>query len=80
MAGDGDGSLFETQWPNATANPTLNSSVSPRKLTGNGGSYVERHLDTTVILYCDGHVKSVKLDGLADKRNNLLYLFTVQDD
>jgi prepilin-type processing-associated H-X9-DG protein len=28
----------------------------------------ERHLDTTNILYCDGHVKAVKFDKLLEKQ------------
>ena len=30
----------------------------------NEGSTVERHLETTNVLFCDGHVKSMKMDAL----------------
>ncbi len=40
----------------------------------------ERHLSTTNVLYCDGHVKAQKLETLADKRSNVMYLFTIEDD
>jgi prepilin-type N-terminal cleavage/methylation domain-containing protein/prepilin-type processing-associated H-X9-DG protein len=40
----------------------INSSVSPRTLD----TYAERHLDTINILYCDGHVKSAKLNRIAE--------------
>jgi prepilin-type N-terminal cleavage/methylation domain-containing protein/prepilin-type processing-associated H-X9-DG protein len=48
---------------------------------------VERHLGTTNVLYCDGHVKSVALDKLLEKTTNAYSAtykaytaFTVQDD
>lgn len=42
---------------------------------------VERHLDTTNILFCDGHVKALKLDALAKRNsNNVMSAFTVEDD
>jgi len=36
----------------------------------------ERHLQTTNVLWADGHVKAVKLDALVATRNNIQYLFT----
>jgi prepilin-type N-terminal cleavage/methylation domain-containing protein/prepilin-type processing-associated H-X9-DG protein len=47
----------------------------PKRLgnTGSGdlneGSAVERHLDTTNTLFCDGHVKSMKMDTLKQVGN-----------
>ncbi|RYX81626.1 DUF1559 domain-containing protein [bacterium] len=42
---------------------------------------VERHLSTAPILFCDGHVKSVRLDNLAKKNAAGAYpAFTIQDD
>jgi prepilin-type N-terminal cleavage/methylation domain-containing protein/prepilin-type processing-associated H-X9-DG protein len=42
------------------------------------------HLDTTNVLYCDGHVKAVKLDSLAETHNvggnNVMWQFTIEDD
>ncbi len=44
----------------------------------------ERHLDTTNVLWCDGHVKAMKLDEL-DKTKTIggvevNYYWTRQDD
>ena len=70
---------FETQWPNAAGNPTI-STTTPRTLE----QVIERHLDTTVALYCDGHVKSSKLDALARTKtigsDQVMTAFTIQDD
>jgi prepilin-type N-terminal cleavage/methylation domain-containing protein len=78
-AADGNGA-FEFTWIGAAppfANPTI-SNTTPRTL----GNIVERHLDTTVVLYTDGHVKSLKLDALARTNgpNNVISALTVQDD
>jgi prepilin-type N-terminal cleavage/methylation domain-containing protein/prepilin-type processing-associated H-X9-DG protein len=72
-------------WTNATANPPV-STPSPRQLQ----NIVERHLDTTGILFCDGHVKSLKLDVLAKTTSlvdpvdgstkNVMTIFTIEDD
>jgi len=54
--------------PTAFGGMTLNTTVSPRRLVRTGGfsaDIVERHLDTTNVLYTDGHVKAVKLDAIA---------------
>jgi prepilin-type N-terminal cleavage/methylation domain-containing protein len=43
-----------------------------------------RHLDTTVVLYTDGHVKSQKINSLVARRSSnnptVLAAFTMQDD
>ncbi|HVF09849.1 MAG TPA: DUF1559 domain-containing protein [Abditibacteriaceae bacterium] len=51
---------------------------------------IERHLDTTNVLYCDGHVKALKLDALAKTTTltdpldgvtkNVMTVFTIEDD
>ncbi len=45
---------------------------------------VERHLDTTNVLFCDGHVKAMKLDALVKTKNvngaDVMTLFTIEDD
>jgi prepilin-type processing-associated H-X9-DG protein len=41
---------------------------------------VERHLETTCVLYCDGHVKSQKLDVLDRQVGNVKPIFTIQAD
>ena len=64
-----------------TTNPTLNPG-EPRTLAdGFGNRITERHLNTVVVLWCDGHVKSVKLDALT-KTNpaGTMSVFTVEDD
>jgi prepilin-type processing-associated H-X9-DG protein len=33
--------------------------------SGAGGAIIDRHLSTTNVLFCDGHVKSMKLDAIA---------------
>ncbi len=51
---------------------------SPRQLD----NAVERHLATTDVLWCDGHVKAVNLDTLAarDATGSFMPAFTIQDD
>ncbi len=57
--------------------PTIDSSKNPRQLQ----NIVERHLNTTSVLWCDGHVKSMKLDALAKPNaSGVLSLFTIEDD
>ena len=45
---------------------------------------VQRHLDTTNVLFCDGHVKAMKLDALTQTKtvNNapVMTIFTIEDD
>jgi prepilin-type N-terminal cleavage/methylation domain-containing protein/prepilin-type processing-associated H-X9-DG protein len=73
---DGSG-LFEFKWAGPT-NPAIVAS-SPRRLD----RIEERHLETTSILYVDGHVKSLKLDALTSKTNattGAYSAFTIADD
>ena len=75
---------------NVAENPVINGNASPRILTNAGNptgntGLSERHLDTTVLLFCDGHVKSQKLNSLVRQSttgntNGMLATFTVQDD
>lgn len=59
------------------ATPMVDASKNPRQLQ----NIVERHLDTTSVLWCDGHVKSSKLDALARPNGSkILPLFTIEDD
>ncbi len=72
----------------ATQNPVISTNLTPRVLLNAGGGttgVAERHLDTTVLLFCDGHVKSQKLDSLLKTSataptTGMLSVFTVQDD
>jgi len=51
---------------------------------------IERHLDTTNVLYCDGHVKALRLDTLARTKSlidpldgmskDVMTQFTIEDD
>ncbi len=66
-------------WPTPAANPTT-SATSPRQLQ----NIVERHLETVNTLFCDGHVKAMKLDALAKTKTigtaQVMTLFTIEDD
>ncbi len=72
-------------WTNAGANPPI-SSTSPRQLN----NIVERHLESVNTLFCDGHVKSLKLDEMARKKTlfdpldsatkDVMTLFTIEND
>jgi prepilin-type N-terminal cleavage/methylation domain-containing protein len=61
---------FQFAWENTAANPAITTHGSYKHLgiaggnDGREGAVVERHLETTAILYTDGHVKSVKLNSL----------------
>ena len=83
--GDGVGN-FELVWttPGASS-PNIVTSTTPRRLQDSFGVYlVERHLETAPILYCDGHVKAVKLDALNQRKTiasqSIATAFTVEDD
>lgn len=74
-------------WDNIANNPTIDSVGSYTRLLGeqlgNGGSteVCARHLETLNVLYCDGHVKAVKIENLAAKNAaNVLTAFTIEDD
>jgi prepilin-type N-terminal cleavage/methylation domain-containing protein/prepilin-type processing-associated H-X9-DG protein len=53
-------------------------SGSPQQMDG----IIARHLDTTVVLFTDGHVKSMKLDALAQRKtigaDHVMTAFTIQ--
>ncbi len=76
MVGDGNGS-FQLSWEfnnGGTGQPDLaDISGSPPKVGGKSatdtnleGKMVARHLDTLNIVFCDGHVKAMKLDKLLE--------------
>lgn len=85
MDGNG-GSPGKFHFYNQTTDPVPSMTTSdPKYMTGPGGSLpIERHLSTTNVLWCDGHVKAMRLDSLLAKRrsdnNNILSYFTVADD
>jgi prepilin-type N-terminal cleavage/methylation domain-containing protein/prepilin-type processing-associated H-X9-DG protein len=71
-------------WPDAGGNPVITGN--PRQLE----KIIERHLETTNVLYCDGHVKAMKLDALAATRvftdpvdgqtKSVMTAFTIEND
>ncbi len=67
---------FSFGWATVALNPTI-ALGPPRQLQ----RIVERHLGTVNVLWCDGHVKAVKLDELAHKNaDQTMTAFTVQAD
>ena len=64
---------FSFGWPKVTDNPII-TDTNPRRLE----RLTERHLETLNVLWCDGHVKAVKLDRLARKNTaNTMTAFTI---
>lgn len=68
-------------WDDTANNPTISANA-------NGILQLEkiiaRHLETTNVLYCDGHVKALRLDALAKTKNVngalVMTRFTIEDD
>ncbi len=77
---------FEFNWATRTDHPTAPILVGGvPTLQGVGGSIAiaGRHLETTNMLYCDGHVKSVRLTNLLEKASagpGYYKAFTSNDD
>ena len=73
-------------WADAATVPPVTIVAGHRQLD----KIVERHLETTNVLYCDGHVKAQKLDALMQMRSikdsvdgmtkNVMWQFTIEDD
>ena len=69
-------------------NLTFDDASRPRRLqayNGQSGALVERHLETINLLYCDGHVKAVKMNSFAIPKAgapaaNKYPLLTTEDD
>jgi prepilin-type N-terminal cleavage/methylation domain-containing protein/prepilin-type processing-associated H-X9-DG protein len=82
---DGNGS-YGIVWAEVASNPVPIGNGTAKRLGENNytdGSLVERHLDTSNLLFCDGHVKSMKMSQLLEKSNdgdNSYRLFTMKDD
>ena len=75
---DDDYYTWQIAWNNSTQQPTVF-----RDATGNErlNRVIARHLDTANVLWCDGHVKSQRLDSIA--RTNAagrIAAFIAQDD
>ena len=75
---DDDYSTFQIAWTDATQEPSVfRDSTGFERLN----RVIARHLDTANVLWCDGHVKSMRLDTLARKNAaGRMALFTAQDD
>jgi prepilin-type N-terminal cleavage/methylation domain-containing protein/prepilin-type processing-associated H-X9-DG protein len=85
--GGSSGGSFGFTWLNTAENPSIVAAPSGYRqfqVAGSGGGIAERHLQTTNVLFCDGHVKAMKLDTLAQTKfngtNNVMSLFTIEDD
>ena len=61
---------------------TINTTLTPTALVGHAssGRIPERHLETTNVLYCDGHVKAQKLTSLAKLNNGVMSAFSIEAD
>ena len=72
------GAHFEFAWENQDDQPEVQVDSSQLRYLD---YLVERHPASTVALFCDGHVKSMRLDALARKNAEGIYpAFTIQDD
>ena len=68
-------------WLSASSHPVI-TSTRPRQLQ----NIVERHTEMTNVLFCDGHVKALKLERLTEAHGvgsppvPVWHLFTIEDD
>lgn len=60
---EGNGN-YGFSWANAATQPAI-APTAPRQLD----AIIERHLETTNVLWCDGHVKAQRLDRLSATRD-----------
>jgi prepilin-type N-terminal cleavage/methylation domain-containing protein/prepilin-type processing-associated H-X9-DG protein len=79
--GEADGKYFiyRFSWANKAGNPSITSGSVPTLPTSTA-AIPARHLETTNVLYCDGHVKSQRLDVLTKTTNGIMTAFTVEND
>lgn len=80
----GNNNNGEIAWQNVgntNAAGFINNTSNPPTL---GTWAVARHLETINTLFCDGHVKSMKLDALNARHtvgtDSVMYLWTIEDD
>ena len=77
-------SSFEFNWATRADQPTAPVTIGSTPTLGGTTASVSvaaRHLETTSVLYCDGHVKSVKLNSLLTLGDTNYYkAFTSNDD
>ena len=83
---DGNGG-YQVSWPRPNDQGNITGVAGSRVLSWQGlnnineGALTERHLETSNILYTDGHVKSVKLNALMPQdANGYRIAFTPADD
>jgi prepilin-type N-terminal cleavage/methylation domain-containing protein/prepilin-type processing-associated H-X9-DG protein len=64
------------------ANSSVNNGARVAYGEDAAGAFVERHLDTCNILFCDGHVKALKFDNIfkRDATNTYIPALTIEDD
>lgn len=74
--------IYQVYFYNVTdSGVAYNSTATPRTFSGLVGSIAERHLETVNSLYCDGHVKSLKLSNLLEQGTAGVYEhFTIDAD
>lgn len=78
---DGKNSSYDPDVLLETPFPHLSDSTTRDASTGLAPGIAGRHLETTNLLYCDGHVKASGLDVLTEKASNgLMRHFTITDD
>lgn len=78
---------FGFSWDTPATNPVVTTGANGQKQLE---KIVARHLETTNTLFCDGHVKAMKLDSLAATKSvvdpmdgqtkAVMTLFTLEDD
>ena len=68
---------WQIYWSDASQAPTVQTTDGYQRLN----KIIARHLETANVLWCDGHVKSVRLDSLARlNAAGRMAAFTAQDD
>ncbi len=88
LEGDADQTIYDTAWRDVSETPVITADT-PRRLQNPIDAAkqraIERHNGRTDVIWCDGHVKAVTLEGLGATHtmpngDKILYHFTIQDD
>ena len=80
------GANDQLQWESAASGPSISTNRdtgNPQLVIGTYWGVMARHLDTTNVLFIDGHVKAVKVDFLNQRKAsdaNITKHFTIEDD
>ena len=77
----GAANFFQVGWADIASQLPVTPNSTPPALEG----FQARHLDTINVLYCDGHVKSLKITQLGEKATGTVNTgaykyFTIEDD